>query len=67
MMFDDFLQPTADDFGKTHFIFGSKSFGFAEKRIGNLHLGFYHDGILSTVAGCVNFSGDARFLEYRES
>ena len=56
MMFDDFFQPTADHFGKAHFIFGSKSLCFTTKRIGNLLLCFYHDGILPTRAGCVNFS-----------
>ena len=61
MMLDDFFQPTADDFGKAHFVFGSKSFCFAEKRIGNLHLCFYHDGILPTGAGCVNFSSSVHF------
>ena len=64
-MFDDFLQPTADDFGKAHFIFGSKSLGLAKERIGNLHLRFYHDDILPTRVGCVNFSAKTRFFEHR--
>lgn len=48
-MANDFFQPTTDDFGEAHFIFGSKSLGFTKKRIGDLDLCFYHDGILPTA------------------
>ena len=50
-MADDFFEAAADHFGKAHFIFGGKSLGFAKKRIGNLDLCFYHDGILSSCWG----------------
>ena len=60
-MFDDFFQPAADHLGKAHFVFGSKSFCFAEKSIGNLHLCFYHDGILPSLEKGVNFSSYVHF------
>jgi hypothetical protein len=66
VVFDDFLESTADHFGKAHFIFGSKTLGLAKERIWDLHLCFYHAGILLTRVGCVNFSAKTRFLSIVE-
>ena len=51
---DDFLQSSANHFCEAHFVLRSDPFGFAEKRIRNLHLGFHHDGNLPAEGRNVN-------------
>ena len=65
VMFDDFLKSTADYSGGAHFIFASESLGLTKERIGHFHLYFYHDGILPTRLGCVNFSARTSLFEHR--
>lgn len=59
MMADDFFEATAHNLGEAHFIFGGKSLSFAKKRIGDLDLCFYHDGILPSTMKRVNFQAMA--------
>ena len=58
MVPNDLLEPAPDDFGEGHFVFIRQPFGLAIKRVWDLNLCFYHDGILPPVGESVNFAAE---------